>query len=154
MQVVEFKRPQPNRPLKECPVCHHLGYYYKRIRGNHYYRFTIHYNEDPVRYYKGKPVYKRCYDNGRLYDSIEEAIQAENIRRQKEPKFKKTSKIINCPKCGKKGRLNQYHPDKTNHPDMINDLVIHEAINGTWGKRGTMKKRRRCYLSPKTFFES
>jgi hypothetical protein len=70
------------------------------------------------------------------YDSME-AVISKNIR-GKEPK------IIVCPVCNKRGRVNGYHPHDS-APNIVEYLVTHEKIKGTWGK-SKVSKRRRCYI--------
>lgn len=59
---------------------------------------------------------------------------------------KRNPTIIKCPKCGKRGRINHYHPKKR-HPEIVRYLIVHDKIGGTWGKQ-KYTKRDRCYLKP------
>ena len=54
-------------------------------------------------------------------------------------------KIIICPKCGQKGKVNSFRPDQT-RPDLVKYLIRHEKLGGTWG-RNNIPKYRRCYIS-------
>lgn len=53
-------------------------------------------------------------------------------------------KIIICPKCGQKGKVNSFRPDQT-RPDLVS-VIRHEKSGGTWGKN-KIPKYRRCYIS-------
>lgn len=54
-------------------------------------------------------------------------------------------KIIICPVCNRRGRVNAYHPNKQIH-DHVEYLVTHEKVEGMWGKDNKIAKRRRCYI--------
>ena len=56
-------------------------------------------------------------------------------------------RIIICPDCGHKGRVNDYHTDPQ-RPDMISYVVVHGKKRGTWGK-SRIPKRDRCYINNK-----
>lgn len=58
-------------------------------------------------------------------------------------------KIIICPVCKKRGRVNGYHPHNS-APNIVEYLVTHEKLKGTWGKNKTISKRRRCYIKKPT----
>ena len=127
MQVLE-------RPLRKCPTCGKDGYLYTRFQDGHNYLYTVHKNEPPIGISAtGEPKYRACYDNGRLYESIEDAVKAD--------KQKKKRKII-CPKCGKKGRLCKF-PNRANKE--IRYMFTHEHI-GIF-KKSKIDKYRRCYLN-------
>lgn len=55
--------------------------------------------------------------------------------------------MIKCPRCGKFGRVNEYHPRKGTRPDVTRFYVKHEYIGGYWGKVEKVKRFRRCYFS-------
>jgi hypothetical protein len=59
-------------------------------------------------------------------------------------------RIINCPNCHKRGRVNDYHTD-SQRPDLISYVVVHGKIRGKWGtKKGhKVSKRNRCYITNK-----
>lgn len=48
-------------------------------------------------------------------------------------------KIIFCPKCGKKGRVNSFRPYQ-DRPDLIKYVVRHEKVEGHWGKAKKISK--------------
>jgi endogenous inhibitor of DNA gyrase (YacG/DUF329 family) len=50
-------------------------------------------------------------------------------------------RIIICPECGHKGRINDYHRNPQ-RPDVIAYVVIHEKIKGTWGKEKKQRYKR------------
>lgn len=58
----------------------------------------------------------------------------------------KEPKIIICPVCNKRGRVNGYHPHGA-APQNVEYLVTHEKLKGTWGRKGNkISRRRRCYI--------
>jgi hypothetical protein len=73
------------------------------------------------------------------YESME-AVIAKNNRKPDGPK------IIICPVCHKRGRVNDFHPDKA-RPDLVDYVVVHEKLRGAWGKNKAVRKRRRCYIT-------
>lgn len=65
------------------------------------------------------------------------------VRKSKEPK------IVKCPRCGKRGRINQYHPNIKERPDLTKYYVKHEYLPGRWGTGKTcpkIKRFKRCYF--------
>lgn len=66
-------------------------------------------------------------------------------------KMKTPPKIIVCPVCNKKGRVNAFTPTHTKTANTVEYLVTHEKIEGTWGKRDhKIARRRRCYITKPT----
>lgn len=61
---------------------------------------------------------------------------------------KRAPEIIKCPKCGMKGRVNEYHPRKE-RVDVTRYYVKHEYLGGYWGKTTSkkIKRFRRCYFN-------
>jgi len=55
-------------------------------------------------------------------------------------------KIIICPSCLKKGRINHYYINKRKK-ENVSYLVVHEPIGGEWGKKSKVKRVRRCYIN-------
>ena len=51
---------------------------------------------------------------------------------------------MKCPKCHKFGRVNHFFADKKT-PHEVSYYIIHEKIEGTWGK-SKLDRRRRCYI--------
>jgi hypothetical protein len=72
-----------------------------------------------------------------VYRSISDLGKQEYIRN---PKY------ITCPRCGKKGRIGWFRREGFKKPDRIAYYLIHEKMDGTWGKRGRMSKYRRCWI--------
>ncbi len=156
----------PDRPLLRCPICKKLGYEYirkSRKRGISE-AYMVHYNESPIGFYKdGKIKYRQCFGEGRLYATLEDLLNAYHNRKKQEKAHTKSTKVIqsiastvgrksrpttkrklrtiNCPQCHHRGRLNTYQPRK--YPRY---LVVHEPIDGTWGKNQKVLRRRRCYM--------
>lgn len=54
-------------------------------------------------------------------------------------------RIINCPKCHKRGRINGFNNYQKGYYKYV---VVHEKLDGTWGKDKTAR-RRRCYIGEK-----
>jgi hypothetical protein len=56
-------------------------------------------------------------------------------------------KTVTCIKCGRKGRLNEFHPSKSNTTQYV---IVHEGLGYGWGttkkKSEKVEARRRCYL--------
>lgn len=71
------------------------------------------------------------------YDTIEGVM-----KRKKEM----NPKIIVCPSCSTKGRINYYSPNKNKKENVVY-FMVHEPIGGEWGKKGKVKRVRRCYIS-------
>lgn len=67
----------------------------------------------------------------------------QEVRKKREPMY------IKCPRCGKEGRVNEYHPRINTRPDVTRFYVKHENIEGFWGKKNKsrVKRCRRCYFS-------
>lgn len=55
-------------------------------------------------------------------------------------------KIVVCPKCGDKGRVNNFRRYTGKSASTINYVIVHEPIGGTWGK-SKIQKRNRCYIN-------
>ena len=73
------------------------------------------------------------------YDSINDAA--------KQPSKPHKPKIIICPRCGKKGRINEFHPYRK-RPGIVRYHVTHGYLDGTWGKGdNAIRKRDRCYIN-------
>jgi endogenous inhibitor of DNA gyrase (YacG/DUF329 family) len=68
------------------------------------------------------------------YNSME-AVEKKNQTKPRNPK------MIKCPKCGKRGIVNQYTPDKK-RPDRVVYYFRHGKI--TYGKT---RKQDRCYIT-------
>lgn len=54
--------------------------------------------------------------------------------------------IIKCPKCGKEGRVNEYHP-RAERADVTRFYVKHEYVGGYWGTINRVRRFRRCYFN-------
>jgi hypothetical protein len=63
-----------------------------------------------------------------------------NKRRERDPK------IMDCPLCGEKGLIGNYRPKKAKQFHKWKYYIVHEQIEGYWGKNHKIKKRRRCYM--------
>lgn len=154
MQVVEYSHPKPRgRPSLNCSVCGKPGYQYVRKRHSHRYVYTKHLDEPPIGFYRnGVPKFRQCYEGGRLYSSIEEAIIADNKKSKPEikqqviiPKIKpvlqKPRKYVrrhrvNCPRCHRRGRLDR-SPISSKTPEIFRFYIDHKRVN---------KKIDRCYM--------
>ena len=133
------------RQLFPCQECGKPGYQYETvgIRGHPYIK-TVHRNEPPIRIDEyGKPVYRECFKNGRIYFSLEDAIKSEierrkqqhqqddqQIQKQRKVAATKLNLLTNCSKCHKRGRLNMFK-----NKGVIKFVIIHS--------RSPLK---RCYI--------
>jgi len=70
------------------------------------------------------------------YDTIEGMMKKDRVVKPK---------IIVCPACMKRGRINHYYPKK-GKKENVGYVVVHEAIGGEWGRKGKVKRVRRCYI--------
>jgi hypothetical protein len=59
---------------------------------------------------------------------------------------RKDPKIMDCPVCGKEGRISWYRKNKDKKSHRWNYYIYHEEIPGYWGK-SRIKKHRRCYVN-------
>lgn len=89
----------------------------------------------------GGTMMKAVHPNGKEcrwaeYDNIDDVMEGR--------KKTKNPRIIVCPACSKKGRINYSHPDKNK---MVTYFVVHEPIGGEWGRKGKVKRVRRCYIT-------
>jgi hypothetical protein len=57
--------------------------------------------------------------------------------------------LMTCPKCGKQGRVNEYHPYKR-RPEIVAYYIAHEQIHGYWGKKSKIRRLKRCYITKLT----
>jgi len=146
----------PKKTLITCSRCKQPGYQYVEKRDGQNFIFWIHYNLPPVRKEaSGRLRYRRCLGS-RVYASVEDALQSLHEAKPKskfKPKtvFAKNPKIINCPECHHRGRLNMYHPFRK-RPEYTAFYITHGVIPGTWGKAG-QKKHDRCYVHSGPFLE-
>ena len=113
----------------KCPLC--------RLPGRIY----------SIEYLPKNGEYKECihYDNS-VHKWAEYAV-AGDITDKNKRKVSKPDRIV-CPKCKKRGRVNDFLED-LRKPYEVSYVVVHEKLKGTWGKAGTMAKRRRCYIRDK-----
>lgn len=58
------------------------------------------------------------------------------------------SKLIVCPKCGKRGTATEFRPDSKN-PLRTGYIVKHGFLEGTWGKEKKTRKQKRCWIYDK-----
>lgn len=130
----------PNRPLLLCPACRKPGYEYILRNRNKKYAYTVHYNEPPIRIEPdGHTRYRTCKKGGRLYSTIDQALEAET---RKKKRILQKKRII-CPKCEKRGRREEYLSR-----GVLHAVVVHERIKNkkkTWGKDKSPQYRR-CWL--------
>src|SRR5919197_4234637 len=83
------------------------------------------------------------HQDGSVCDFVEYASIDSFLNRRKRERNPKT---IDCPVCGEKGRIGWYRPKKDKQFHIWKYFVVHEQIEGYWGKNHNNKKRRRCYL--------
>jgi hypothetical protein len=86
---------------------------------------------------------KVMHDDGSVCDFEEYAsIDSFLNRKNKE----KNPKMMNCPLCGQEGLIGNYRPKKAKQFHKWIYFIVHEQIEGYWGKNHKIKKRRRCYM--------
>jgi hypothetical protein len=61
-------------------------------------------------------------------------------------RIERDPKLMNCPLCGQKGLIENYRPKKDKQFHKWKYFIVHEQIEGYWGKDHKIKKRRRCYM--------
>jgi endogenous inhibitor of DNA gyrase (YacG/DUF329 family) len=84
------------------------------------------------------------HDDGSICDFVEyPSISSFFLDRTKK---KRDPKIIDCPACGKKGRISNYRPNKAKQFHTWKYFVAHEQIGGYWGKNQKVRRYRRCYM--------
>jgi hypothetical protein len=74
------------------------------------------------------------------YSSIDSFLKRK--RKKRDPKI-----IDRCPVCGDEGRIASYRPKRDKQFHTWKYFVVHEQIDGYWGKTHKNKKRRRCYIT-------
>jgi len=169
---------QPKRPSYKCSICKKIGWQYihrNNTQSGFRYVFTVHYNEPPIGKSKtGKPVYRTCQQNSRLYDSIEQAISTLEVKEAVQTNKKRlnvktkhiarnridtTSKAVIKQKQ-KKTRTTKkkgFNCPQCNHRGRLNIAnsktgkfyVTHEKIEGKfWGSKPSTKRQKynRHYL--------
>jgi hypothetical protein len=60
---------------------------------------------------------------------------------------KQTPRIVSCPVCRQNGRIGNYRPSKEKNFHAWRYYIVHEQIEGYWGKKNKVRKHRRCYLN-------
>jgi hypothetical protein len=137
---------QEGKQLVTCTTCHKPGYKYRKVNNNITSVYHVHYNELPIGVItlKGKPLrfkYRTCYKFGRVYQSMDEAVDSYSINKRV-PEIPKNATInkarrksvrIHCPICQKQGTAGVYTEKKYDNRPRY--LVRHQE-NG---------KQRRCY---------
>jgi hypothetical protein len=146
-----------NKSLRTCAVCKKPGYMYL-LSGETPDSITIyyaHYNEPPIgiTMLKGKPIgfrYRRCNRDGKTYNSLEEAIEADQkIQKPVDQKIQKPvdqkqvfipkGKVLTvCTKCNKPGYKYRTYFQHYNEPPVGKILLRGEIIGD---------KFRKCYLA-------
>jgi len=117
----------PSSPSITCIKCHKEAIKEKKIE----------------RLPDGGTLIKAIHADGRQcswaeYDTIEDVM--ENRKKEKNPR------IILCPACSKRGRINHYYKDDKKR-ENVSYLVVHEPIGGEWGRKSKVKRVRRCYIN-------
>ena len=91
---------------------------------------------------KNALIFEAKHDDGKVHTWLKYNTMDLNAKRPGKP----VNRII-CPKCNKKGIVNQY---RLNSRDPLKTayVIVHEKIAGRWGKGGKseMQKRSRCFI--------
>lgn len=59
---------------------------------------------------------------------------------------KRDPQMMDCPVCGQEGRVSYYKPTNAKQFHTWKYYIVHEPIEGYWGKNHKTKKHRRCYM--------
>jgi hypothetical protein len=86
---------------------------------------------------------KVIHDNGKICEFVEYASISSFMERGKK---KKDPKMMDCPRCGHEGRIGNYRPKKASQSHKWDYFIVHEQLEGFWGKNCKIKRRRRCYM--------
>jgi hypothetical protein len=86
---------------------------------------------------------KVIHEGGKICEFVEYASISSFMERGKK---KKDPKMMDCPKCGQEGRIGNYRPKKAKQSHKWHYFIVHEQIEGFWGKNQKIKRRRRCYM--------
>jgi hypothetical protein len=116
--------------MKKCPICNEDGIIY------------------PIEKLPKAGLAMGCtHQDGTVHRWAE--FPSMNAVMEKNARKSPNARIIVCPVCGKRGRVNDYH-DYPQRPDIISYVVTHGKIKGTWGTKGNKISRRdRCYITKK-----
>jgi hypothetical protein len=52
--------------------------------------------------------------------------------------------MIDCPRCGQEGRISYYKPTNAREFHTWKYYIVHERLDGYWGKSHKVRKERRC----------
>jgi hypothetical protein len=86
---------------------------------------------------------KVIHNDGKICEFVEYASISSFMERGKK---KKDPQMMDCPECGHEGRIGSYRPKKAKQSHRWDYFIVHEQIEGFWGKNHKIKKRRRCYM--------
>lgn len=87
---------------------------------------------------------KVIHDDGKICEFVEYASVSSFLMER--GKRKKDPKMMDCPVCGQEGLIEPYRPKKAKQFHNWKYYILHEQIEGYWGKHHKIKKRRRCYM--------
>jgi|SRR5690242_15149468 hypothetical protein len=87
---------------------------------------------------------KVMHDDGSTCDFEEYSSIDSFLNRGK--KNERNPELMNCPLCGQEGRIGNSRPKKDKQFHKWIYFIVHEQIEGYWGKKSKIKKRRRCYM--------
>jgi len=86
---------------------------------------------------------KVFHDDGKLCKFVEYSSLSIFLDRSKR---KKNPVLMDCPICGKTGRIASYRPNKAKQYHHWKYYINHENLEGYWGKKQNIQKCRRCYM--------
>ena len=87
---------------------------------------------------------KVIHDDGNICEFVEYPSISTFLDRNKK---QQNPKNIECPVCGKRGRIGNYRPSKDKNFHIWKYFIVHEHIEGYWGKKNKIRKYKRCYLN-------
>jgi hypothetical protein len=91
----------------------------------------------------GITLIKVMHDDGSVCD-FEEYPSIDSFLNRK--KKERNPKMMKCPLCGQEGIIGNYRPKKDKRFHKWKYYIVHEQMDGYWGKTQKIKKRRRCYI--------
>jgi hypothetical protein len=86
---------------------------------------------------------KVFHDNGKICEFVKYLSMSTFLDRKKR---KRDPKSMECPICGIIGLISQYRPNKNKQYHHWKYIIIHERLDGYWGKKQKVQRYRRCYM--------
>lgn len=87
---------------------------------------------------------KVFHNDGKMCEFVEYSSITTFLERKKRIK---DPKLMECPVCGITGVISSYRPNKNKQYHHWKYYIIHEPIEGYWGKIKKVQRHRRCYMN-------